>query len=72
MYIKTNGEDCTALAMVGAADAMEAIDTAAEGVKALPHCREVRGGMCEEVADLAPSAGPNARAATHPTHGTVN
>jgi hypothetical protein len=68
MYIKTNGEDCTALAMVGAADAMEAIDTAAEGVKALPHCREVQGGMCEEVADLE----PNARGATHPTHGTVN
>jgi hypothetical protein len=54
--------------MVGAADAIEAIDTAADGVKALPHCREVRGGMCEEVCDLE----PNARGATHPTHATLN
>jgi hypothetical protein len=68
MYIKTDGTDCTAMAMVGAPSAVEAIDAAAEGVRALPHCREVQGGMCEELADLA----PNARGATHPTHATVN
>lgn len=68
MYIKTNGEPCKALAVVGAAEAIEAIDTAAEGVRQLPHCREVQGGMCEELADLE----PNARATTHPSHPTVN
>lgn len=70
MYIKTNGEDCSAVAMVGAPTAIEAIDAATEGVLALPHCREVQGGACEELADLTRE--PNARAATHATHGTVN
>jgi hypothetical protein len=68
LYTKTDGTDCSAVAMVGAETAIEAIDAAAEGVRALPHCREVEGGACEEVADLA----PNAQAATHPTHATVN
>jgi hypothetical protein len=72
LYTHTDGRTIEAVAIVGAPSAIEAIDAAAEGVRALPHCREVEGGMCEEVADLEPSAGSNARGATHPTHGTVN
>jgi hypothetical protein len=68
IYTHNDGRTVEAVAIVGAPDAMQAIDAAAEGVRALPHCREVQGGMCEEVADLK----PNARGATHPTHGTVN
>jgi hypothetical protein len=73
LYIKTDGTDCSAVAMVGAPSALEAIDAAAEGVRALPHCREVQGGACEELADLGSNARePQAPAATHPTHATVN
>jgi hypothetical protein len=68
LYTHTDGRTVEAVAMVGAPSAVEAIDTAAEGVRQLPHCREVQGGMCEELADL----GPNAQAATHPSHPTLN
>lgn len=53
MYIKTNGTDCSAVALVGAPSALEAIDAASEGVRALPHCAKVEGGTCEEVGDMA-------------------
>jgi hypothetical protein len=72
LYTHNDGRTVEAMAVVGAPNAIEAIDAATEGVKALPHCREVEGGMCEELADLEPSEAPNARGATHPTHGTVN
>jgi hypothetical protein len=68
LYTHTDGRTIEAVAIVGAPSAIEAIDAAAEGVRALPHCREVEGGMCEELADLV----PNAQRATHAAHSTLN
>jgi hypothetical protein len=72
LYTHTDGRTIEAVAIVGAPSAIEAIDAAAEGVRALPHCREVEGGACEELADLTRAEGSNAQRATHATHGTVN
>ena len=70
LYVKTDGTDCNAVAMVSAVDAWDAIDAAEAGVRALPHCREVKGSTCHELADLA--GGDNAQATTHATHTTLN
>jgi hypothetical protein len=68
LYRHNDGRNVEACAIIGAPDALEAIDAAAEAVKALPHCAEVLGGMCEEMGGEA----PNAQRATHATHATVN
>lgn len=73
LYVKTDGTDCAAVAMVGAADAIEAIEAAAESVWQLPHCKEVKGGACEELdAPDAPAKGSHAQATYRPAGATVH
>jgi hypothetical protein len=55
LYVKTDETDCSAVALIGAPNAGEAIALAAEAVLALPHCLALIGGECEEI-------DPNARA----------
>jgi hypothetical protein len=71
LYVKTDGADCSAVALVGAPDAAEAILAAAEGVRALPHCREIVGGDCEELTAPNAQAEPNARASAYRPHGAT-
>ena len=47
-YLKTDETECTAVALVGAPSAGEAIAMAAEAVSELPHCLALIGGECEQ------------------------
>jgi len=51
LYTHKDGRTVEALAIVGAPDEMEAIHIAADGVRALPHCAELIGGMCEPLGE---------------------
>lgn len=66
LYTKTDGTDCSAVALAGAPDASEAILAAAESVLALPHCKRIIGGDCEEL------DAPNAQAPYRPAGTTVH
>lgn len=73
IYTHKDGRDVEACALIGAPDAVEAIDAAATAVQGLPHCAKVLGGTFEEMGgDSSNAQEQNARAATHPTHHTVN